>query len=54
MAKTKVDYETLSKLDAKALLDFEEELGSRIAREAQEHEEPKKRKKRRRSRPGRK
>ena len=54
MAKTTIDYESLSKLDAKALLEFEEELGQRIAREAREREEPKKRKKRRRTRPGRK
>ena len=46
MAKTKIDYETLSKLDAKALLEFEEELGARVAREAREREAPKKRKKR--------
>ena len=53
MDETKIDYESLSKLDAKALLEFEQELRERVAREAQEHEEPKK-KKRRRSRSGRK
>ncbi len=50
MAKTKIDYESLSKLDAKALLEFEGELGRRIAGEEQERKQPKKKKKPRRRR----
>ncbi len=40
MGKMVIDYETLENLDTEALLEFEEELKRKVAREARDDAEP--------------
>ena len=52
MSKMKIDYQALDNLDTEALIEFEEELKRKIAREVREESESDKKKGRGRGRYG--